>query len=58
LFLEAAAFRRSFSLPPTTAQLVALVERAAPEQLDVVRADGRALLERRRQVVSQGRYTK
>ncbi len=58
LFPEAAAFRRSFSLPPTTAQLVALVERAAPEQLNVVRADGRALLERRRQVVSQGRYTK
>ena len=55
---DAAGSRRSFQLPPETMQLVALLERAVPEQMEEVRTAGRALLDRRRQWMGQGRYGK
>lgn len=55
---DAAGSRRSFVLPPETMQLVALLERTVPEQVADVRAAGRALLDRRRQWMGQGRYGK
>ncbi len=55
---EAAESRRSFSLAPETAQVLALLERVVPARLGAVRAAGRDYLARRRQWMSQGRYTK
>lgn len=55
---EAAASRRSFSLPPETVRLVTLLEQVVPEQLDAVREAGRAYLVRRRDWLSQGRIGK
>lgn len=55
---EAAESRRSFSLAPETAQVLALLEQVAPARLGAVRAAGRDYLARRRQWMSQGRYSK
>ncbi len=55
---DAAGSRRSYSSSPETMQLVALLERTIPEQVEDVRAAGRALLERRRLWMGQGRYGK
>lgn len=55
---DAAGSRRSYSSPPETMQLMALLERTVPEQVEDVRAAGRALLERRRLWMGQGRYGK
>ena len=58
LLSDAAGSRRSFQLSPETMQQVALLERAVPEQMEEVRMAGRALLDRRRQWMGQGRYGK
>lgn len=55
---EAAESRRSFSLAPETAQVLALLEQVVPARLAAVRAAGRDYLARRRQWMSQGRYSK
>ena len=55
---DAAGSRRTFRLPPETLQLMALLERTIPEQVELVRSAGRELLERRRHWMGRGRYGK
>lgn len=58
LLPEAAASRRTYTVLPGVIQILALLEKIAPEKLDAVRAAGRDYLARRQEWIRRGRYSK